>query len=344
MSSGMSSDQIIKNEIIEKVKDYSTKGIVCRIFPDSSDQDQKLVADGGLTFSVDGVDYGSCDAGWFYKRHVDDQIIYEPLIGLEGTDALNRGSSGNAQYQRFHHALGAVKNGSIGIYYLREGKSTLQPDLYEMAYNATIYEHGPGAYLITQDLSVVNDILDLISEYGKDSKEVISYVMGYTSRMHDFWKKEKFSKYKYDWATFAEERSTIMGNDYIIKYTGRMKRNFTDGSQRAGHIAVGEMYLSKYIFYGKKIYYLCPRMSQADVDDLDRTKQNDKEWSLLRHEENVFYKTRDDIVGLPRDIIEKLISIQEAPLKNGTPAQKIYEYCLDNIVTGLKSGTYKLKR
>lgn len=340
----MSSDQIIKYEIIEKVKDFRANGIVCRIFPDSSDQDQKLVADGGLTFSVNGVDYGSCDAGWFYRRRVNDQIIYEPLIGLEGTDALNRGSSGDAQYQRFHHALGAVKNGSIGIYYLREGTSALQPDLYEMAYNATVHEQGSGAYLIIQDLSVVNDILTLISVHGKDSDEVTNYVIDYASRMHEFWKREKFSQYGYNWATFAEKRSTIMGDDYIIKYTGRMKRNFTDGSQRAGHIAVGEMYLSKYLFYGKKVYYLCPRMSQADVDDLDRTKKDDKEWSLLRHEENVFYKTRDDIEGLPTDIIEKLVSIQEAPLKNGTPAMVTYKYCLKNIVAGLKSGTYKLKR
>jgi len=135
-----------------------------------------------------------------------------------------------------------------------------------------------------------------------------------------------------------------MGDDYIIKYTGRMKRNFTDGSQRAGHIAVGEMYLSKYLFYGKKVYYLCPRMSQQDVAELDRTKRDDKEWSLLRHEDNVFYKTRDDIIGLPEDIRQMLISIQAAPLKNGTPAMTTYKYCLKNIVDGLKSGKYRLRK
>lgn len=344
MSSGMSSDQIIKYEIMEKVKDFRAQGIVCRIFPDGSDQDQRLIDEGGLTFSVDGVNYGSCDAGWFFRKKIGDRVIYEPIIGLEGTDALNRGSSGDAQYQRFHHALGAVKNGNIGIYYLREGTSAIQPDLYEMAYNATVHENGIGAYLIIQDLQVVNDILELVVRYGRESAEVVRYVNDYATRMHEFWKKTKFSKYNYNWRTFAEKRSTILGEDYVIKYTGRMKRNFTDGSQRAGHIAVGEMYLSKYLFYGKNIYYLCPRMCQADVDELDRTKRDDKEWSLLRHEDKVFYKTRDDIIGLPADIIRKLESIATAPLKNGTPAMATYKYCLKDIVDGLKSGKYRLKK
>ena len=119
MSSGMSSDQIVKNEIKDKVKRF--EGIALRIFPDSSNEDQKLVEEGGLTFSYNGVNYGSCDAGWFEQKEIDGNIVEIPLIGLEGTDALNRGSTGNAQYQRFHHALGAVKNGYIGIYYLRKG-------------------------------------------------------------------------------------------------------------------------------------------------------------------------------------------------------------------------------
>lgn len=340
----MSSDQIIKYEIIDKVNNYRDKGIICRIFPDSSDQDQELIENGGLTFSVNGIDYGSCDAGWFSKKKVGSQVLYEPLIGLEGTDALNRGSSGDAQYQRFHHALGAVKNGNIGIYYLREGTSVLQPDLYEMAYNATINEKGSGAYLIIQDLKIVNDLLSLISEYGINSPKVETYIKAYVTKMHQYWWNEKFSKYGYNWKTFAEKRSTILGDDYIIKYTGRMKRNFTDSSQRAGHIAVGEMYLSKYLFYGKKVYYLCPRMTQKDVEELDRTKKEDKEWSLLRNEAGVYYKTRDDIIGLPLEIKHLLSTIETAPLKNGTPAMKTYKFCLSNIVEGLKSGKYKLKK
>lgn len=341
MSSGMSSDQIIKYEIKDKVKKFNN--IKLRIFPDSSNLDQQLVKDGGLTFSYNGINYGSCDAGWFEEKIVDGKTIEIPLIGLEGTDALNRGSSGDAQYQRFHHALGAVKHGYIGIYYLREGNSKLQLDLYQMAYNATKYEAGDGAYLIVQDLQVVNELLALISSKGRHSREVKDYLEGYSEQMHSIWYKDKFSLYNHDWGKFAEKRSTIVMNDCIIKYTGRMKRNFTDSSQRAGHIAVGEMYLSKYLYYGKKVYYLCPRMSQDDVDYLDRNKGNDKEWTLLRNEKDVFYKTRDDIVGLPQTVINDLTSIKDAPLKNGTPAKITYDKCMKYIVDGIKAGTLKVK-
>lgn len=340
MSAGMSSDQIIKYEIIDKVK--KIPGINLRIFPDSSNADQQLVGNGGLTFSYDGIDYGSCDAGWFQETIVNGKKVEIPLIGLEGTDALNRGSTGNAQYQRFHHALGAVKNGYIGIYYLREGDSEMQPDLLEMAYNATIHESGEGAYLIIQKLSVVNEILELISKYGRHSDEVNNYLIEYANKMHETWYKKKFSQYNYSWKTFAEKRSTILEDDYIIKYAGRMMRNYTDGSQRAGHIAVGEMYLSKYLFYGKKVYYLCPRMCKAEVDYLDVHKSDDKEWTLLRHEENVFYVTRDDLIGLPADIAEKFASIKDKPLK-GT-ALKTYNDCIKKMVAGLKNGTIKLKK
>lgn len=342
MSAGMSSDQIIKYEIIDKVCNYDD--IVLRIFPESSNDDQKLIEAGGLTFSYNGIDYGSCDAGWFSKEVVNGKTILTPLIGLEGTDALNRGSSGDAQYQRFHHALGAVKNGYIGIYYLREGDSKMQLDLYEMAYNASKFEAGDGAYLIIQDLEIVNELLQLIHEYGRSSVQVKNYLNEYNNKMHDIWYENKFSTYQYDWNKFAEKRSTILGEDYIIKYAGRMRRNFTDGSQRAGHIAVGEMFLSKYLYYGKNVYYLCPRMTKEDVDYLDKTKKSDKEWTLLRTEKEVYYKTMDDLVGLPSDVRENLVSISEAPLKNGTEPARIYKECIKIIVSGLKNGTIKLIR
>ena len=211
MSSGMSSDQIIKYEIMEKVKDFRANGIVCRIFPEGSDQDQKLISEGGLTFSVNGVNYGSCDAGWFYRKVENGKISYEPIIGLEGTDALNRGSSGDAQYQRFHHALGAVKNGNIGIYYLREGTSVLQPDLYEMAYNATIHEPGPGAYLIIQDLQIVNDILELVAKHGKQPQWRMLRLCNETARKLET---RQFSQYNCDWATFIKSAQRLWDQLY----------------------------------------------------------------------------------------------------------------------------------
>ena len=93
----------------------------------------KIIAgDGGLTFKHDGLSFGSNDAAYY----IDDYGIETPIMALELTDALNRGSRGNAQYQRFHHALGAVRNGVIGVYYLKPGEHEVQPDLYKMALSA----------------------------------------------------------------------------------------------------------------------------------------------------------------------------------------------------------------
>lgn len=141
-----SSDEIIKREIIDYLG-YETHGIKLRVFPQSSNEDQKPFSEGGLTFGYKGVSYGSCDAAWYVdEKWVDGlnekEINQKPVIALEGTDALNRNSGGNALYQRFHHALGAVKNGVVGVYYLKKGKTKIQPDLFGMAYFASKVEKG----------------------------------------------------------------------------------------------------------------------------------------------------------------------------------------------------------
>ncbi|TKC00171.1 hypothetical protein [Pedobacter cryophilus] len=325
-----SSDELIKREIIQAVG-YVRNGCRIRIFPEGSNDDQKLVTDGGLTFKSNSVSYGSCDAGWFYKE--DDKWI--PFIGLEGTDALNRGSSGNAQYQRFHHALGAVKEGYIGVYYLRKGLSIIQPDLYGMAYNASITEKG--IYLIVDDLQVIKDLLDLRLK----PNELKKYIDAYLLKMKQIYDVSFKQKYKGSWGTFAIKRSTIIKSNYIIKYAARMKRNFTDGSQRAGHIAVGEMYLTKYFFPNKTFYYLFPKMTQADIDYLDKNKGNDKEWYLLRNEPNVIIVPIDNLSGVSEEVKKSLIKIKDLPSKGDALAT--YNTCAKTIVEGLNNGKITIK-
>lgn len=326
----LSSDEIIKREIKDTLGDRHGN-LWLRIFPQSSNDDQKLFTDGGLTFSYQGVDYGSCDAGWFIRK--DGKNI--PFIGLEGTDALNRKSSGNAQYQRFHHALGAVKNGLIGVYYLKKGIDKIQEDLFGMALAAT--NHEKGTYLIIDDLE---DIRPIIEHY--DDPVVVEQCKNKILKQMEIKFKSKFNtRYKGSWEVFAKKRSTIIKNDVIIKYAGRMRRNFTDSSQRAGHIAVGEMYLTKYYFYGKKIYYLMPKMTRADIQYLDIHKADDKEWYLLRHEPMVEMKSMDDIVGLDADTKKKLLSIQNEPLKDF--ALDIWNQCIEKIDRGLRNGTLTVK-
>ncbi|PTI32057.1 hypothetical protein BU074_13690, partial [Mammaliicoccus vitulinus] len=59
----LSSDEIIKREIIDGVG-CDFKNIELRIFPESSNDDQKPFTKGGLTFGYDSIQYGSCDAAW----------------------------------------------------------------------------------------------------------------------------------------------------------------------------------------------------------------------------------------------------------------------------------------
>lgn len=334
-----SSDAIIKNEIVDKLG-YGFNDIKLRIFVESSNDDQRLFSKGGLTFGCGGVSYGSCDACWYIDKNWKDgfdnsRIDKMPIIALEGTDALNRKSSGNAQYQRFHHALGAVKNGIVGVYYLKKGKDKIQEDLFGMAYYASKIEKGK--YLITDNLAVVANLLRLFHNQTEFNKYIESYLLKMYSIFDDKFK----NKYSGDWNEFAEKRSTIIKDDYVIKYAGRMKRNFTDGSQRAGHIAVGEMYLTKYYFYDKKFYYLFPRMTNQDLKDLDKSKSVDKEWHLLRNEPNVEIKTVDDIIGLPSVVRKILIDINSKPLKGDV--MKKYKHCVKIISEGLKNERFKLK-
>ena len=327
----LSSDEIVKREIIDAFGD-EIAGLDLRIFPESSNDDQVLFTEGGLTFSHEGVDYGSCDAGWF--RQIGNEII--PFIGLEATDALNRKSSGNAQYQRFHHALGAVKNGLIGVYYLRKGIDKIQEDLFGMALKAT--EHEKGIYLIIDDLEDLRPVL----LNNNDPQQLQLAIAKIQQRMQREFNRKFTRLYKGSWRTFANKRSTILlDNNIVVKYAGRMRRNFTDGSQRAGHIAVGEMYLTKYFFYGKRILYLMPKMTQEDIDYLDEHKSSDKEWYLLRHEPMVEMKTRDDLIGLDERTKSLLMAIKDEPLKD--EALKIFNECMRTIVNGLKLGSITIQ-
>lgn len=301
----VSSDEFIKREIIQQVGD-KVGSFSARIFSEGSDDDQKLFINGGLTFTHMGQDYGSCDCVYVERKNGFDR----PILAIEGTDCLSRGSSGNAQYQRFHHVLGAVKQGIIGVYYLRKGDHKVQPDLYGMAYRASKIHKAP--YLIVQDLSVIKDILILMN---KEISEVNSYVDAYQKNSFALYE-DKFKKdYQGSWEKFADKRSTIIFSDCVVKYSARNKLNFTDSSVRAGHIAVGEMFLTKYSFPDQLFYYLWPRMSTKEVEELDREKSNDKEWQLIRREPNVVIKTIDDLINLPNSLRFVFEQIKYSPLK-----------------------------
>lgn len=334
-----SSDEIIKREILQEIG-TTFNGFTLRIFPQSSNDDQKAFSEGGLTFGLKGVPYGSCDACWVKEGKWKDPLTGKttdeiPIIALEGTDALNRGSSGNAQYQRFHHALGAVKSGLIGVYYLKKGVHKIQEDLFGMAYFVSKTEKGK--YLIIDNLEELKELLLACT----DTKKLNKFMDNKLQSMFNIFDQKFQELYGGSWEKFAKQRSTIIKSNYIIKYSGRMKRNFTDGSQRAGHIAVGEMFLTKYFFPRKKFYYLWPKMTKEDVEFLDTHKQDDKEWKLLRNEPNVKIITIDDLEGVSDEIIKKLKLMKDKPLK-GKILTSYNEY-IKLISDGLERGTIKIK-
>lgn len=305
----LSSDEIVKRELIDSIG-VNTYGLTARVFPEGSNQDQRMFDQGGLTFSFKSTNYGSCDLAYVYSN---TEI---PYMAIEGTDALNRGSSGNAQYQRFHHALGAVKNGFIGVYYLRKGDLDVREDLYAMAFFSTKKERG--FYVITQEIKEIKEILKYSERSSDERDRFLNKLIGdkYEIFLRTFKK-----RYKNSWKVFAQKRSTIIFENYIIKYSARNLLNFTDGSQRAGHIAVGEMYLTKYFFPDYRFFYFWPRMTKEDLKYLNENKTNDKEWNLLSTEENVDIVTIDEIENVPKEIYDGFTEIKSSPLK-GTPLKK----------------------
>ena len=331
------SDELLKLELKEEigVRVISTctgEGLNLRMNPDGSTEDQLPWDDGGLTFKHGGLSFGSNDAAYYIDVNGKETAI----MALELTDALNRGSRGNAQYQRFHHALGAVRNGVIGVYYLKPGEHEVQPDLYKMALSAWEIHGTP--YIITQDLAEIKSLLEL---WGSQ-REFESHLDSIRRNMELIFEESFANRYSSDWHVFSKKRSTIIHDDYIIKYSGRWINNFTDGSQRAGHIAVGEMYLSLYLFPNKHLFYLWPKMTADEVNYLDRTKAGDKEWSLLSGEGRVTIVTRDDIRNLPMDIVRDLEEVSHLPGKG--EALKTYNRCVKFIVSGLRDGSLSILR
>jgi len=325
----LSSDELVKRELIDSIG-VKFNSLTARVFPEGSNQDQKGFENGGLTFSYQKTNYGSCDLAYIYSK------TKNPYMAIEGTDALNRGSSGNAQYQRFHHALGAVKNGFIGVYYLRKGDLEVREDLYAMAYFSSLKEKG--FYVITQSIEEIKEILNY-AEKPIEQREI--FLKNLIKKKHQIFLNTFQKKYKSDWNLFSKKRSTIIFKNHIIKYSARNILNFTDGSQRAGHIAVGEMYLTKYFFPEYKFFYFWPRMNRDELDYLNKNKINDKEWNLLSTEDNVEIITIDDIDNLSYDIKLGFKEISREPLK-GLPLKK-YKELISRIRILLENKKCKIK-
>lgn len=327
------SDNITKNELKDIFNDIENKkNFKLRIFEEGSSADQELFEDGGCTFSYKNKVYGSCDA-----VIESDNFV----IAIEMTDALNRGSTGSAQIQRFHHALGAVKKGYLGIYYLRKGTTAIRADLYGMAYNISKIEKGN--YLIIDDLKFIKELFKVIDQPLK-YKNLINNHLTYMKNIFE----SDFNKKYVNWEDYFKKRSTLDMKTYICRYQANSYISFTEGQARGGHLALGEIYLGKYLFDDvinnkKKLYMLFPRLEKKELNLLKKRIQTNKELNLILNEENTVIKTLEDISGIPKSIINMMKSLKKENL-NKNPARKNYKESMIEIFNLLKNKNAHFKK
>jgi hypothetical protein len=190
--------------------------------------------------------------------------------------------------------------------------------------------------VVTDDLAEVKNLLKAGNKI-ESLKEIARPLINRSAAIFQEYLQKAFGSIE----KFAAGRSTVLFDGYLVKHAGRMVRNFTESSQRAGHIAVGEMYLTKYLIPGRRFYYLFPRMTSGEIGSLDTRKADDKEWSLLRSEENVCIIGRDEVSGLNSQLMRDLKALSGVPLK-GKPLKQ-YNHLAREIEAGLRLGRYRIE-
>ncbi|MGC8621994.1 MAG: hypothetical protein ACP5U0_08785 [Caldisphaera sp.] len=331
-----------------------------RRFFGSSIKDQDPWSDGGLSFGINNVMYGSCDFAWYTEEPWEDPFtqkntLYKPILVIEATDCLNTKSWGSAQIQRFHHALGPFLCNINSIYYLHAGPESvsLRPYLAGSAYYITKYYKTKGlnaAYLVTTDINDIKDLVDIIARYGESSKECKQKLDDILLKMLKYFNKTFYSeKYKGDWIKYLESREiTRCADGKWVKDIGARSNSFTIGSQRYGHIVLGEIITSKYLLYASKLfnpekdilYYLFPLMTAEEITELDNRKRIDKEWNILRRSDKSWKVIGiDELDGVPQSILSAIQKYKDTNLNKIRGWRNIKA----EIRNGLKTGKIKIR-
>jgi hypothetical protein len=339
--------------LLDKIGDV--KQVKRRRFIGTSRRDQDLWSEGGLSFGLKGVVYGSCDFAWFRDEAWEDPLTHRkceqrPLLVIEATDCLNTRSWGSAQIQRFHHALGAFLCGINSVYFLNRGEFSMRPYLPAAAYFASRY-HGKqanAAYMVTNDLTDIQALVHSIGEYGENSKEFHDEVERVLVNMLSYFNETFVKEYGGDWISYLESREIIRTHDgRWVKDIGARKRNFTDSSQRYGHIVLGEAITTKYLLTGSKMfdpsndcfYYLLPLLTRTELDGLDKSLAADKEWRLLGGDSAWKVVTFDEIDRLNESLSEQLKQFRS---RNLNETKKEWESTKQKLRDGLRNGTFTI--
>lgn len=335
------SDEIIKRELLDIGE---INGLKIRVFPGGSREDQKHWVDGGLSFGFDNIMYGSCDGAWYLEKPWVDPLSKRkseltPVLAVEGTLALERGSSGNAQYQRFFHALGAVLSGVVGVYYLRAGKDSMRYDLPKAALNVSEL-HGTD-YLIVDDLNLVKALVEALATGDKSKYHAIAIRV--KKQMEEQFNSVFQARFKGDMEAYYRSRSVIRLDKSNIKYLAGNYRNFTESSQRGGHIVLGEFLLAKYMLK-EPFYFLLPRLLPSEVEKLDRSRK--KEWLVMRNDDMGKLLTLEDFDGVDEKLKVEILKLKNQPLggsaKGGKAKSKWY-YLMQELESSIRDGKIKVK-
>ena len=346
-------DDIIKLEL-SNIGNY--KNLKRRGFVGSSNHDQELWDDGGLTFKYGGHVYGSNDFAWYKDEKWTDPgtgktVNFKPVLVIEGTHCLNTKSYGTAQIQRFHHAYGPFRNGIISIYYLRKGKYQIRHDLLLSAYYANIvhdYKKNKCAYLVTEDIKDIEKLVHLIGDYGEESDKVFEYIDVVLKKMKkgfdDFLGKHKKLKKFED---YLNERAIFkFGGNKWIKFLGTKKESFLDSSIRQGHIVLGEAMVAHYLLLGSKsispddkYYFYFPLITKDGLKHVKDTLTHDKEFILLSNLDYWTLLTYDDVEFDDTTIKSKTLPFRNLNLND---CRKEWNIVRDLISAALKKNKFKI--
>lgn len=336
------SDARVKETLKEISRNAKIKNLHPKIF-DESNEDQKHWTKGGLTFGPETCFYGSNDAGWFLKKPfiVNNKKISDltPVLIVEGSYGTETGNTGSAQYARFSHALGAVRDGFIGVYFIpfestyrkADGTETtayLEYDMVYAALNASEVEKGEYLFIDAYNKDLMIEFLKTLDEGNKDKIEnIIKKIKQIMKSYADERSRGKNKKYLYD-----DERVGKLLMFNVVAFSAfnfRTNTKYKAGSFRNGHTILGEALTIKY-WHKKPFDLVLARFTHDDCKKLDSFKK--KEWLLLRTFKDIRIITLDDLdfknSELKKelyDFLDELPLLGKSLLRKNVLAGKIFE-------------------
>ena len=221
----------------------SLKNLKLRIFGESR-QDQNHWTRGGLTFGPDSCLFGSNDAGWFLDKpfSIKGGKVSEktPVVLVEGSYGTETGNSGSAQFARFSHALGAVNDGFIGVYFIpfesqyvkKNGKEVtvkVRPHMIKAALNACEMERGEYLFIDAYKPELLVELLRALD--GGDGINKKSILLKIKLEM-----KDEVDRHDLD----IDRSNYLYSNERMGKLFMFNSKAFEDPRYRNGHTILGD--------------------------------------------------------------------------------------------------------